>query len=183
MGRKSYQYHICIIIPNRLYRPTPSLRPASSSRECRSFPHQQRTQEHRNESSETSSCWKVWTAWGRQCLAWLYSLMKGEKFSKKKQNLKNLIFCEPGELVKGRGGHDDFSSSFDITPLTPGHHGHRIAAILGVEGARDVREEVHPSKHCDGWALLCNCLCEVLMQHMIHINKLSYSEGEGAIIV
>ena len=93
----------------------------------------------------------------------------------KKQNLKNLIFCEPGELVKGRGGHDDFSSSFDITPLPPGHHGHRIAAILGVEGA-PIGGEIQTSNvpiHGDGWALLCNCLSEVLMQHMIHINKLS----------
>ena len=63
------------------------------------------------------------------------------------------IFSEPCELVEGRGGHDDFSSSFNVTPLPSRHHGYRVAPVLGVEGAGDVREEVHPSKHGNGWAL------------------------------
>ena len=44
--------------------------PASSSRECRSSPRRQQTQELHSEWYERSSCWRVWTALGRRCSTW-----------------------------------------------------------------------------------------------------------------
>ena len=54
---------------------------------------------------------------------------------------------ESGELVQGRGRHDDLAAALHVRPLAAGQHGHGVATVLGVERSRDLREEIIHTKH------------------------------------
>ena len=41
-----------------------------------------------------------------------------------------------GELVEGRGGHEELATMVGLLALRSGHHGDRIAAVVFIEAAR-----------------------------------------------